>query len=170
MLDVKFLTHYNEVAQENFVVVVKQNLLFQAQIKALSEENKIIPELKKEIDDFEIVKNDLVRLHEENVNLKNQLNIKSVVADNTSKIDTERFRLQTAVNTQMKEISGLKEALEEQQEYIKKLEDMLPLSKKKKLGLFVEEHKEETTEEISQEEENTIDNEKTETLSSGGTF
>jgi predicted ribosome quality control (RQC) complex YloA/Tae2 family protein len=99
--------------------------------------------------------------------LKNQLNIKNVVAENTSKIDTERFRLQTAVNTQMKEISGLKEALEEQQEYIKKLEDMLPLSKKKKLGLLVEE--ETTTEEISQEEV-TVDNEKSETLSSGGTF
>lgn len=169
MNDIKFLQHYNETAIDNFVAVVKQNILFQAQIAALSEENKRIPELLKEIDGFEEVKKQLVTLTEANVNLANQLNIKSQVAEKTSKIDTERFRLQTAVNNQMKEINGLKEALEEQQEYIKKLENMLPASKKKKLGLETNEVEEQAIEEITQEEP-TVDNEEKETLSTGGTF
>ena len=169
MNDIKFLQHYNETAIDNFVAVVKQNILFQAQIAALSEENKRIPELLKEIDGFEEVKKQLVTLTEANVNLANQLNIKSQIAEKTSKVDTERFRLQTAVNNQMKEINGLKEALEEQQEYIKKLENMLPPSKKKKLGLETNEVEEQAIEEITQEEP-TVDNEEKETLSTGGTF
>ena len=36
MNDIKFLQHYNETAIDNFVAVVKQNILFQAQIAALS--------------------------------------------------------------------------------------------------------------------------------------
>ena len=169
MNDVKFLQHYNETAIDNFVAVVKQNILFQAQIAALSEENKRIPELLKEIDGFEEVKKRLVQLSEINVNLENQLNIKSQVAEKTSKIDTERFRLQTAVNTQMKEMKGLKEALEEQEEYIKKLENMLPPSKKKKLGIESNEIEEQVIEEITQEEPK-VDNEEEQTLSAGGTF
>ena len=169
MNDIRFLQHYNETAIDNFVAVVKQNVLFQAQIAALSEENKKIPELQKEIDGFEEVKKRLVELQETNVNLANQLNIKSQVAEKTTKIDTERFRLQTAVNNQAKEITGLKDALEEQQEYIKKLENMLPPSKKKKLGIESEEVEEQVSEEITQEEP-TIDNEKSDTLSTGGTF
>ena len=101
--------------------------------------------------------------------MANQLNIKSQIAEKTSKVDTERFRLQTAVNNQMKEINGLKEALEEQQEYITKLENMLPPSKKKKLGLASEEIEEQVIEEITQEEP-TIDNEEEQPLSTGGTF
>jgi septal ring factor EnvC (AmiA/AmiB activator) len=169
MNDIKFLQHYNETAIDNFVAVVKQNILFQAQIAALSEENKRIPELLKEIDGFEEIKKQLVTVTEANVNLANQLNIKSQIAEKTSKVDTERFRLQTAVNNQMKEINGLKEALEEQQEYIKKLENMLPASKKKKLGLETNEVEEQAIEEITQEEP-TVDNEEKETLSTGGTF
>ena len=55
MNDIKFLQHYNETAIDNFVAVVKQNILFQAQIAALYDENKRIPELLKEIDGFEEV-------------------------------------------------------------------------------------------------------------------
>jgi predicted ribosome quality control (RQC) complex YloA/Tae2 family protein len=169
MNDIKFLQHYNETAIDNFVAVVKQNILFQAQIAALAEENKRIPELLREIDSFEEVKKKLVELNEANVNLANQLNIKNQIAEKTNKVDTERFRLQTAVNTQMKEINGLKEALEEQQEYIKKLENMLPPSKKKKLGIESNEIEEQVSEEITQEEPK-VDNEEKETLSTGGTF
>jgi predicted ribosome quality control (RQC) complex YloA/Tae2 family protein len=169
MNDIKFLQHYNETAIDNFVAVVKQNILFQAQIAALAEENKRIPELLREIDSFEEVKKKLVELNEANVNLANQLNIKNQIAEKTNKVDTERFRLQTAVNTQMKEINGLKEALEEQQEYIKKLENMLPPSKKKKLGIESNEIEDQVSEEITQEEP-TVDNEEKETLSTGGTF
>ena len=169
MNDIKFLHHYNETAIDNFVAVVKQNILFQAQIAALSEENKQIAELQKEIDSFEEVKKKLVELNEANVNLANQLNKQNQIAEKTNKVDTERFRLQTAVNAQMKEMKGLKEALDEQQEYIKKLENMLPPSKKKKLGIESNEIEEQVIEEITQEEP-TVDNEEEQPLSTGGTF
>jgi hypothetical protein len=172
MHDVKFLQHYNEVAQENFVVVVKQNILFQAQIKALSEQVNRIPEFEKAVEDFELLKSQNEKLREENVSLLNQLNSKISLIENAGKSDAERFRLQTAVNTGMKEIAAYKEAaismqnkLNEQSEYIAKLEDMLPKTAKKKLGLF---SKEEVTEENA--EESTVDNEPETTLSNGGSF
>ena len=179
MLDVKFLTYYNETAIDNFISVVKQNLLFQAQIRGLEEQLKVIPELQKSLEQFEDLKKENVRLRDENVNLTNQLNSKSVIVENASKVDTERFRLQTAVNTQMKEITAYKQTitdlektLGEEKEYIKQLEEMLPKTAKKKLGIAI-------TETLTKEEdkEETItpslfeDNVKTESIvSTGGTF
>ena len=179
MLDVKFLTYYNETAIDNFISVVKQNLLFQAQIRGLEEQLKVIPELQKSLEQFEDLKKENVRLRDENVNLTNQLNSKSVIVENASKVDTERFRLQTAVNTQMKEITAYKQTitdlektLGEEKEYIKQLEEMLPKTAKKKLGINIVEPA--TKEEVKKEE--TIpslfeNNSKSESLvSTGGTF
>jgi hypothetical protein len=56
MNDIKFLEKYNESALDNFVAVVKQNILFQAQIAYLSEQNAQMNELKMQIADFENVK------------------------------------------------------------------------------------------------------------------
>ena len=46
---IRFLEKYNEAAIDNFVAVVKQNVLFQAQIAYLSEENKLVPELQNKL-------------------------------------------------------------------------------------------------------------------------
>ena len=179
MLDVKFLTYYNETAIENFISVVKQNLLFQAQIRGLEEQLKIIPELQKSSEQFEELKRELVRLKDDNVNLTNQLNSKTVIVENASKVDTDRFRLQTAVNTQMREISGYKDTivdlqkqLTEEKEYVKQLEEMLPKTAKKKLGIAIPET---TVKEEDKEEENSpslVDNNvKPESIvATGGTF
>jgi predicted RNase H-like nuclease (RuvC/YqgF family) len=188
MADVKFLTHYNETVIENFISVVKQNLLFQAQIRGLEEHLKIIPELQKSADQFEELKLEIVRLKDDNVNLTNQLESKKSIVENADKIDTDRFRLQTAVNTQMREISGYKETIENLQnqlketienfqkqlkketEYTKQLEEMLPKTAKKKLGIEIVEQvtKEEVLKTESLPLNNTEKNIKVE--SSGGTF
>jgi hypothetical protein len=199
MADVKFLTHYNETVIENFVSVVKQNLLFQAQIRGLEEHLKIIPELQKSAEQFEELKVEIVRLKDDNVNLTNQLESKNAIVENADKIDTDRFRLQTAVNTQMREISGYKETIENLQnqlkettvnlqnqlkettvnfqnelkketEYTKQLEEMLPKTAKKKLGIEIVEQvtKEEVLKTESLPLNNTEKNIKVE--SSGGTF
>jgi chromosome segregation ATPase len=184
MLDAKFLAFFNDVAQDNFIAVAKQNLLFQAQIRALEEQIKIIPELQKKIEDLELTKGEVKGLLQENNDLKNQLNQKNAVIENTSKFDTDRHRLQTAVNTQSKEISVLKQnidnlntehqktvaslntEIEKEKDYIKQLEEMLPNSKRKKLGLSTieEKKKEEDTEEVQ------IDDKKLEPVTSGGSF
>jgi hypothetical protein len=171
MNDIKFLEKYNESALDNFVAVVKQNILFQAQIAYLSEQNAQMNELKMQIADFENVKEALVKLRDENINLTNELNSKITIIESANKSDAEKYRLQTSLNEQSREIERLKsvsvslqEKEKEQTEYIAKLEEMLPKSAKKKLGLT----QEQVVEENSQE--GTIDNELTEPLSPGGSF
>jgi hypothetical protein len=171
MNDIKFLEKYNESALDNFVAVVKQNILFQAQIAYLSEQNAQMNELKMQIADFENVKEALVKLQDENINLTNELNSKITIIESANKSDAEKYRLQTSLNEQSREIERLKsvsvslqEKEKEQTEYIAKLEEMLPKSAKKKLGLT----QEQVVEENSQE--GTIDNELTEPLSPGGSF
>ena len=177
MADVRFLTHYNETVIENFISVVKQNLLFQAQIRGLEEQLKIIPELQKSAEQFEVLKVEINRLKEDNVNLKNQLDSKVAIVENANKVDTERFRLQTAVNTQMKEITGYKDTiinlqnqLKKETEYTKQLEEMLPKTAKKKLGIEIVEQI--TKEEVQKTESLPLNNteEKLKVESSGGTF
>ena len=171
MNDIKFLEKYNESALDNFVAVVKQNILFQAQIAYLSEQNAQMNELKMQIADFENVKEALVKLQDENINLTNELNSKITIIESANKSDAEKYRLQTSLNEQSREIerlsNGLVEAqnkVNEQTEYIAKLEEMLPKSAKKKLGLT----REQVVEENSQE--GTIDNALTDPLSPGGSF
>jgi predicted RNase H-like nuclease (RuvC/YqgF family) len=171
MNEIKFLEKYNEAAIENFVAVVKQNILFQAQIAALSEENQLVPELQKQIFDFEPIKEALVKLEDENIGLTQELNKKINIIEGANKSDAEKYRLQTSLNEQSREIerlnnglSALQEQLKEKTEYIAKLEDMLPKTAKKKLGITQETIVEETPSEV------TFDNEETKTLSKGGSF
>ena len=171
MNDIKFLEKYNESALDNFVAVVKQNILFQAQISYLSEQNAQMNELKMQIADFENVKEALVKLRDENIGLTQELNSKITIIESANKSDAEKYRLQTSLNEQSREIERLKsvsvslqEKEKEQTEYIAKLEEMLPKSAKKKLGLT----QEQVVEENSQE--GTIDNALTDPLSPGGSF
>jgi predicted RNase H-like nuclease (RuvC/YqgF family) len=171
MNDIKFLEKYNESALDNFVAVVKQNILFQAQISYLSEQNAQMNELKTQIADFEPVKEALVKLRDENIGLTQELNNKINIIEGANKSDAEKYRLQTSLNEQSREIerlnnglSALQEQLKEQTEYIAKLEDMLPKTAKKKLRITQETIVEETPSEV------TFDNEETKTLSKGGSF
>ena len=152
MDDIKFLQFYNEIAQDNFVSIAKQNLLFQTQIRVLDEQVKRIPELLEKIDGLEEVKKEFTKVLEENNDLKNQVNNKNNIIENNSKTDVERHRLQTDLNSEMRQnaqhrelIDSLKQTTEKQKEYIDQLEKMLPNSKRKKLGLpvIVEEKNEE---------------------------
>jgi hypothetical protein len=172
MLDVKFLQYYNETAIENFISVVKQNLLFQAQIRGFEEQLKIIPELQNSIGQFEELKKELVRLKDDNVNLTNQLNSKLSIVETANKVDTERFRLQTAVNSQAKEITNYKNIIadlqnkvDEEKEYTKQLQEMLPKTAKKKLGIAIVDvlPKEDALPILNDEKTDQI-------VSSGGTF
>ena len=172
MNDIKFLEKYNESALDNFVAVVKQNILFQAQIAYLSEQVAHTNELRKQIADFEPVKEALVKLKDENISLTNELNNKVTIIESANKSDAEKYRLQSALNEQSREIErltnglvALQEKEQEQTEYIAKLEEMLPKTAKKKLGIAQEQT---IVEENGQEE--SVDNEQTKTLSSGGSF
>ena len=172
MNDIKFLEKYNEAAIDNFVAVVKQNILFQAQVAYLSEQVAHTDELRKQIIEFEPVKEALVKLRDENINLANELNNKITIIESANKSDAEKYRMQTSLNEQSREIERLSNGLvasqdkvKEQTDYIAKLEEMLPKTAKKKLGITPEQT---IVEETLKEE--SIDNETVKTLSSGGSF
>ena len=145
-MDTKFLTHFNEVAQDNFVAIAKQNLVFQAQIKYLDEEVKKIPGLLETISGLEETKKEVAHYIEEITDLKNQLNNKDDIIRASSNTDAERHRIQTALNNQAKDIDSLSKRVEKlsqendkQKEYIAQLEEMLPKTAKKKLGIAIPE-------------------------------
>lgn len=157
--DIKFVQKYNEVVLDNFQAVLKQNLMFQTQIGVLEEQIKIQ-------EDFSKIKADVVRLLQENSELKSELDGKNLIIKNSSNTDGERHRLQTALNKQSKELSNLTVKVNEQTEYIKQLEDMLPNSKKKKLGIVIEEKPAEIEKEIP----TTINDDVLKVESAGGNF
>jgi len=163
-MDGKFLSIYNEVILDNFDAVLKQNFMFQTQIKLLEEQIKEKSELETKLASLSSEKNDIVELRAEIDGLKTELDNKNLAIQNLNNTDNERHRLQTAVNNQMKEIEGLKSQVgslqngkdsevqsvktqkdseikllkdkeKEQLNYIAQLEEMLPNSKKKKLGI-----------------------------------
>ena len=196
-MDGKFLSTYNEVILDNFNAVLKQNFLFQTQIKILEEQIKEKSELETKLASLSSEKNNIVELRAEIDGLKTELNSKNLAIQNLNNTDSERHRLQSAVNNQMKEIEGLKSQVDslqngkdsevqlvknqkdseikllkdkekEQLDYIAQLEEMLPNSKKKKLGIEIPEEQKPTIEESKTpaKEEDTI----LKFASNGGTF
>jgi chromosome segregation ATPase len=189
MDDKQFLTAYNEVVLENMNSVLKQNFIFQTQLKFVEGKDREIGELKEKLAKFQELENNInlsktesekriSDLVSEVNNLKHQLNNKEDELKKNSNSDADRHRLQTAVNNQMKDIATLKNqvssleaqqkqkdaSIKEQQEYITKLEEMLPKTKKKQLGITENQTTEEATESVTTNEE------LTKISSTGGTF
>ena len=174
-MDGKFLDVYNEVVLENFYAVLKQNFMFQTQLKFAEEQNKKVGELEKKLADLSSENLDANMLRDEIDSLKNTITQKDAIIQSSSNTDNERHRLQTAVNNQMKEVEGLKKTIDElqkkqkdQQEYVTQLEEMLPNSKKKKLGIEIPEEPKPIKEEpktLEKEEDNIL-----KFASTGGTF
>ena len=173
-MDAKFLSVYNEVILDNFNAVLKQNFMFQTQIKFLEEKTKEVDKLQNQLEGLKVSTQNVEALKVEIDSLKSDINGKDALIQSSKSDDAERFRLQNAVNDQMKQIASLKTNLEtlqkdkkDQQDYINQLEDMLPNSKKKKLGIpVVEEEKPVTIEESQPETKADI----LKFASSGGTF
>ena len=53
MSDANFINTYNEVILENLNAIMKQNFMFQTQIKFLEQRVNEIPEMEKKLADFE---------------------------------------------------------------------------------------------------------------------
>jgi chromosome segregation ATPase len=175
MSDVNFINAYNEVILDNLNAIMKQNFMFQTQMKFLEERVKRIPELEEKLASIEsdkgIKQEEYTRLTNERNNLANEVsalkheieNKNSIIQSNANS-DHEKHRLQTAVNEQAGEIANLKNRIESmekevdsQKAYTTQLEEMLPNSKKKKLGIDVPE--EETPKvEVKKEETAQINN------------
>jgi chromosome segregation ATPase len=179
MSDANFLNVYNEVVLENFTAVLKQNFMFQTQIKFLDEKVKEIPALQEKGNSYDSVVREKNELQNKIVSLTSEVENKDNIIKNTSNSDADKHRLQTALNEQARELAKLNDKvaniendIADKNNYIKQLEDMLPNSKRKKLGLeIIESAKEEveevkSTEKVSAKENNVI----LKVESAGGTF
>ena len=216
MSDSNFINAYNEVILDNLNAIMKQNFMFQTQIKFLEQRVNEIPEMEKKLADFEKIKsseleqlqnsagnfekrltetsadfekkladkqNDYNRLMDQKnslagevLSLKNEVEDKNRIIQNSVTSDNDKHRLQTAVNQQSGEIEKLKNRIESMEKeidshkkYNLQLEEMLPNSKKKKLGIEISE---EDTPKAEVKKEQTVSNNVTPLTfeSAGGTF
>lgn len=179
-MDLKLQNAYVEVLLNNFMEVVKQNILFQAQIEVLSKDAKEFLDNQKKLKD----------VSESNIQLQQQIN--SLVSEkNSSKFSgvniesvlNEKNRLQSAVNDYMRKLNESKTELltvksefqdvllqnnnriEELNKYISRLENVVPANKFKKLKT-TDTNQEETIE-SPKLNENITDND---SVKNGGTF
>ncbi len=112
-MDIKLQNAYVKVVLDNFMEVVKQNLLFQAQLEIM----------KSDLVDKETLQRQVQELSEINEQ------IKSNVTAQSNNLTQEQKRLQSAVNEYMKknktleeELAKVKSELVEKNKYIKKTE------------------------------------------------
>jgi len=179
MSDANFINAYNEVVLENFIAVLKQNFMFQTQIKFLEERVNTIPALEEKGNSYDSVVREKIELQNKISSLTSENENKDNIIRNTTNSDVDKHRLQTALNEQAKELERLSNKvtdvendIADKKYYIKQLEDMLPNSKRKKLGLEVIESIKEEVEEVKSTEKVSVkeDNVILKVESAGGTF
>lgn len=151
-MSVEFSNAYQEILLENLMSVIKQNFMFQTQLKLIEntgkqkeEIEKQFLELKKQFDElntlYNVAKNDL-----------GQIDIYKHKAEQNNTAHEEKTRIQTALNEEMKKTASLKKEMDDKiselqksidsknnelnelKEYILKLEGIAPVTKLKKVS------------------------------------
>lgn len=197
-MDVKLQNAYVEVLLDNFMAVVKQNIMFQAQLEVMKVNVQEAEETKRKIDELsernvelQKLNNDLLDKLEnatgENQTLKQSVDSKSNQINRFNDLSKEKDRLQVAVNGYMRRVKELEEQLktsksdsqdvllklntrlEELNKYIETLELSVPASKLKKIKVGFSKNL--PTEEQTVEQKESSEPEKTDLIvNSGGTF
>ena len=133
-MGVEFSNAYQEILFENLVSIIKQNFIFQTQLKIAEDTGKQKAEIQAKYDEllntYNLAKGDLTQIE----------NLKAKAVQNDS-AHHEKQRIQTALNAQMRENLGLKTNLEQKEleivelkNYIRTLEEIAPVSKLKKIN------------------------------------
>ena len=111
-MDANLHNAYVEVLLDNFMSVIKQNVMFQAQLEVLNKNSSDTEQLKRQL-------NDVIN---RNIELQNAVN--SLNGENTSLKNfpnKEKDRLQTALNDAMKKNKELKQENDKLNKYIDEL-------------------------------------------------
>ena len=126
-MSVEFSNDYQEILLDNLMAIIKQNFMFQTQLKLAEDTGKVKTELQAKY-------NELLQAHETLKDFK-------VKADTNASAHEDKSRLQGALNDSMKQNTALQKQLEEKNteiaslnEYIEKLETIATPSKLKKLN------------------------------------
>ena len=110
-MDVQFINSYNEVLFDNFVSVLKQNILFQTNIKILEEKVKGYSNLEQNLNELNDIRNMYNTALDNNAKLQAQLNQKDQQLSSMHSNDAEKYRLQSAVNDLMRQNAELEAKL-----------------------------------------------------------
>lgn len=133
-MSVEFSNAYQEILFDNLVSIIKQNFVFQTQLKLAEDTGKAKEELQ-------VKYNDLMLAFRNAQEELGQIDSYKAKADQNDSAHEEKSRLQSALNDAMKKSSGLQKELDKKdaelvklKEYVTKLEDIAPLSKLKKIN------------------------------------
>ena len=126
-MSVEFSNAYQEILLDNLVAIIKQNFVFQTQLKLAENSGKATAEIQAKY-------NELIQAYEAVKDLKTKVDVNASAHEDKS-------RLQGALNDSMKQNTTLQKQLEEKNteiaglnEYIEKLESIATPSKLKKLN------------------------------------
>jgi len=126
-MSVEFANAYQEILLDNLVAIIKQNFVFQTQLKLAEDSGKATAEIQAKY-------NELIQAYEAVKDLKTKVDVNASAHEDKS-------RLQGALNDSMKQNTALQKQLEEKNteiaglnEYIEKLESIATPSKLKKLN------------------------------------
>ena len=126
-MSVEFSNAYQEILLDNLVAIIKQNFVFQTQLKLAEDSGKATAEIQAKY-------NELIQAYEAVKDLKTKVDVNASAHEDKS-------RLQSALNDTMKQNTALQKQLEEKnteiaglKEYIEKLESIATPSKLKKLN------------------------------------
>jgi hypothetical protein len=126
-MSVEFSNAYQEILLDNLIAIIKQNFVFQTQLKIAEESGKTKDEIQIKYDD-------LLQAHEALKQFKARVDVDSSAHE-------EKSRLQGALNDLMKNNTALQKDLEAKdteiaglKEYIEKLENIATPSKLKRLN------------------------------------
>jgi chromosome segregation ATPase len=126
-MSVEFSNAYQEILLDNLMAIIKQNFMFQTQLKLAEDTGKVKAELQAKY-------NELLQAHESLKDFK-------VKADTNASAHEDKSRLQSALNDSMKKYAALQKELEAKdteiaslKDYIEKLENIATPSKLKKLN------------------------------------
>jgi len=144
-MSVEFSNAYQEILLDNLVSVIKQNFVFQTQLKLVDKSSKEKEELQKKVEE-------LNSLYNSTKNEINQLQGFKLKAEQNSSAHEEKNRIQAALNDSMKkntslqreveaikieknkELEELKQEINNLKVYINKLEENISITKLKKIN------------------------------------
>jgi predicted RNase H-like nuclease (RuvC/YqgF family) len=133
-MSAEFSNVYQEILLDNLMSIIKQNFIFQTQLKMTENVGKQKAELEAKYNEL------VVSISSMQNKLEEAERVKSIAQSNDS-AHQEKQRIQAALNDTMKKNTGLIKKLEEKElevnklkEYITKLEEIAPISKLKKIN------------------------------------
>lgn len=138
--DLKFLNTYTEVMQDNINAVIKQNFIFQTQLKLAEEQLAILEDSKRTADNLSV----------ENKHLQQKIHELTNLTTSYKNVADDKTRLQVSLNETSQVKNQLQSKINDMEQMIMRLENKVKdydslkkenTSLKKKLGIEPEKEK-----------------------------